>query len=234
MAESDFTVFGAVAATIKCGVSARFTPPNGGGQFVFGFNAQVAAAAAVGLYYTATNFSPLRDDLANATGGSVQAAIMRGVSPPASSGFCVGIFINQQGYDITDHGYILGLSDDDPAKIVLVKGAFNAGFSSTDATVLASSTDTVPLDEWAHLRLDSIVNPNGDVVLKAFRSNLTSHPVTAPSWEEISGISDFIDDALGVGSGSNPFAGGYVGFGFYSEIIQGHGFVDSFKASRQQ
>jgi hypothetical protein len=72
MAESDFGFFGASAADTKRGVSAGFTPPNGGGSFVFGFNSQLAQAKSSGVYYDATNFAPLRDDSSNATGGSVR------------------------------------------------------------------------------------------------------------------------------------------------------------------
>lgn len=235
MAESDFTAFGASAADIARGVTAGITPPNGGGSFVFGYNAQTANAVANGFFFNAANYAPLRDDGANPTGGSVRAALKRGVSP-AATGYSPAIFLCLQGGSVpteTDIGYMLGLADNDPSEIVLAKVAPNVGLDPTATTALAVSSQTYLWDTWLHLRLDAIVNPNGDVVLKCFKNDLDNNPVTAPVWEAISGMTDVIDDSLGITSGSNPLAGGWAGWTFYANQLNARGFVDHFEAHRQ-
>ncbi|MDO8944844.1 MAG: hypothetical protein Q7U75_16810, partial [Desulfobacterales bacterium] len=80
--------------------------------------------------------------------------------------------------------------------------------------------------EWVHLRLDAIVQASGDVVLRAYTNNLLAHPLNVPAgwvWEPIvfedgwvGQFSDgyFIDDSIGVNSGSVPLTSGYPGFCF--------------------
>lgn len=235
MAESDFSLFGASAAEIRRGVTAGFTPPNGGGNFVFGFNSQVSDAVACGLYYNAAIFSPMKNDAGNPTGGSVRAAIKRGVST-TSTNYAAGIFLCLQGGSApseSDTGYILGLADNDPSEIVLAKVAPNAGLDPTAATALRVSSATYTWDTWLQLRLDAIVNPNGDTVLKCFQNDLDTNAVTAPVWAAITGMNDFVDDGLGINSGSNPLAGGWAGFYFYSNQSESRGFFDSFEVHRQ-
>lgn len=232
MAESNFGIFGAAAGSIARGVTAGFTPPNGGGNFVFGFNSKVAGDEAVGLFYNATGFAPLRDDELNATGGSVRGALQRGRSV-ASVGFSTGLFICLQATTENDKAYILGLSDDDPSAIVLAKVAPSSGLDGEATTTLRTSSATYTWETWLHLRLDAIVNPNGDVVLKCYQSDLENYPVTSPNWEAIPGMTDFIDDALGINSGSAPMAGGYGGWFFQSTISGARSFIDQFEMYRQ-
>jgi hypothetical protein len=235
MAESDFTLFGASAADIKRGVTAGITPPNGGGNFIFGFNSLVDESAAVGLYYNATDYAPLRDNSANPTGGSVRAALKRGQSP-SPTGYSIGLYICLQGGSaptISDSGYFLGLADNDPSEIVLAKVAPNAGLDPEATTALRISSTTYLWDTWLHLRLDAIVNPNGDVVLKCFESDLDTYAVSSPNWQPIGGMADYIDDALGINSGSNPLAGGWGGWAFHSEQTNARGYIDHFEFHRQ-
>lgn len=235
MAESDFTLFGSSAADVKRGVTAGATPPNGGGSFVFGFNSQVSTSVTTGLYYNATDFSPLRDDAANPTGGSVRAALKRGISQTAT-GYSIGLFLCLQGSSAptsSDTAYILGLADNDPSEIVLAKVAPSSGLDASATTALEVSSATYSWDTWLHLRLDAIVNPNGDVVLKCYKSDLDTYAVSSPSWQAIPGISDFVDDALGVNSGSNPLAGGWGGWMFHSEQSFSRGYIDHFEFHRQ-
>ena len=235
MAEADFTLFGASAADIKRGVTAGITPPNGGGSFIFGFNSQVATSSTAGLYYNATDFDPLRDDAANPTGGSVRAALKRGTSP-ATTGYSIGLFLCLQGSSApteNDTGYFLGLADNAPSEIVLAKVSPGAGLDPTATTALEVSSATYLADTWHHLRLDAIVNPNGDVVLKCYSSDLDTYAVDSPSWQAIAGISDFVDDALGINSSSNPLAGGWGGWSFHSELTGGRGYIDHFEFYRQ-
>jgi hypothetical protein len=232
MAESNFGIFGAAAADIARGVTAGFTPPNGGGNFIFGFNSKVTGDKTVGLYYNASGFAPLRDDEANATGGSVRGAVQRGRSV-AAVGFSTGLFMCLQATTEDDKAYVLGLSDNDPSAIVLAKVALSAGLDEEATTTLRTSSETFTWETWLHLRLDVIVNPNGDVVLKCFQNDLETYPVTSPNWEAIPGMTDFIDDALGINSESSPMAGGYGGWYFMSSISGARGFIDQFEMYRQ-
>lgn len=238
MAETEYSSFGDSAADIKAGVTALVTPPTGGGSFTFGFNSQVSGEKAIGFYRNTVNggtdFAPLRDDAANATGGSVRAALKRYTSAQAT-GFSVGMFLCLQARTKTDQAYLLGLSDNDPHEIVLAKTAIGNGLDPTATTTLLTSSETFNVDTWVHLRLDAIVNPNGDVVLKCFQNELSlTTPVTSPTWAAISGMDTFIDDGLGINSGSNPLAGGYAGYFFRSEVAQARGFVDHFEVHRQK
>lgn len=236
MAETNFGVFGNAAADIKRGVTAGFTPPNGGGSFIFGFNSVTSGGAkATGLFYNATDFAPLKDDSTYATGGSVRACLQRGRST-SSVGFSVGLFINLQATTTSDKCYILGLSDNDPSAIVLAKTSLIAGLDPDDdeAGILATSSETFIWETWLQLRLDAIVNPNGDVVLKCFQSELADHYCTNPTWEAIDGLDDYIDDALGVHTGTDPLGGGYGGFYFQATTAELRGFVDQFEMHRQR
>jgi len=236
MAETDFAVIGAEAGAMARGVTAAFTPPpsNIPNLFVFGFRSAVAGGQATALYYNAANYAPLRDDAASATGGSVRAALKRGRST-TPNGYCAAIFLNLQGTSVQDVGYMLGLSNDEPSSIVLAKIAPGSGLDATDTeNILRTSSASFLQDTWVHLRLDTIVNPNGDVVLKCFQNNLTNYKVDDPTWETISGMDDYIDDSLSINTGSNPLAGGYAGFCCYSSIVNGVALVDYFECFRQK
>lgn len=238
MAEADWGFFGASAGDIKRGVTAGFTPPKGGRYFVFGFRSQVAGNRASGIYKNAENFGPLRNDAGEATGGSVRAALKRGRNGYTASGYSIAMFLCLQGTPApseTEQGYLLGLSDGDPSNVVLAKGLPNVPLQSgsTGLTILATSSVSYSWDTWLHLRLDAIVNPNGDVVLSAYASDLAVNEVTAPNWEAIDGLDTFIDDALGINSNSNPLAGGYGGIIFQSSQAYRSAFADHFVMWRQ-
>jgi len=238
MAELDwgFLSSGLDAASVRRGVSAGFTPPSGGGSFVFGMNSLVATPGAVGLHVAATsnpNFAPLVDDSANPTGGSVRGALKRSVSS-APTGFAPFLFIGLQDANVSYLGYLLGLSDNHPHEVVLRKGTPAGGLDPSAPDVLRTGSATYIADTWLHLRLDMIVNPNGDVVLKCMQNDLATNPVTAPVWTPIPGIADFVDDALGVNSGSAPLVGGYAGFGFQTAAAQRRALFDHLEVLRQR
>jgi hypothetical protein len=141
--------------------------------------------------------------------------------------------MNLMATTTSDQAYILGLSDNDPSNIVLMKTSIGGGLDPTQTTlILKISSDSFLWDTWIHLRLDSIVNPNGDVVLKCFKNNL-KNLCTTPVWEPITGMADFVDDSLGIASSSNPLGGGYGGFFFQSSISGVRGFIDQFQMFRQ-
>ena len=245
MAESDWTFLtdGLPIATVDRGVTTGVARPNGGGSFLFGFNSLAATEGAVGLHTNQTDFSPLQDGSTNPTGGSVRGAIQRGFSA-SSIDFAPLLFIGLQGTSVNDAAYLLGLSDEDPSKIVLRKGALVEGipdFTAGTSGILRKSSGTVAIGEYRHLRLDMVHNDNTDVVLKVFENDLTADPVTAPNWIAVAGMADFVDDALGVNSTDagvsasiiQPFAGGRAGFGFFSKNITRRGFFDHVEVFRQ-
>lgn len=231
MAETDWTFMadGLDSSAVKRGVTLGPTKPNGGGSYVFGCNSQVVTAGAVGLFYNAAGFAPA------ASGWSIRGAMKRGVSG-SPTGFSPMLFAGAQSNSVNGSAYLLGLDDDDPHSITLVKAAIVGGVPSAAPPtlgVLARGTETFLNDTWLHLRLDMIVNVNGDVILQAFRNDLTANPVTAPVWTAVPGLVQFIDDALGVNSGSAPLTSGYAGFAFATKDVTRRAFFDYIEAQRQ-
>lgn len=231
MAEADWSVLvnSISIATIDRGVSSQPTKPNGGGNFVYGFNSLSNTPGAVGLYCNLANFSPM------AKGGSIRGCIRRGASGGPTS-FSPFMFIGAQGNDIDDQAYLIGLTDEDPHQIAIVKGPISAGVPSGavgTSGILAKSVVTYSNDTWVHVRLDMIVNLNGDVILQAFENDLSSNAVTAPTWTPINGADEVIDDALQVVSGTAPFTSGRGGFGFQSADTTRRGYFDHIELLRQ-
>ncbi len=229
------------SGSISRGVTAGIARPPGGGDFLYGFNSLVVTPGSVGLFANQTNFAPTPAN----KGGSVSGAIKRGVSG-GNTGFSPLLFIGLQGPDISDQGYLLGLGDDDPSHIVLKKGALTSLLEDLapdppDNSILLRSTNAYAIDTWLHLRLDQIVQGSGDVLLQCYISDLTSNDVLSPVWELIPGmegdqhptISGFVDDALGINSGSAPFTNGRMGFAFRSEDVTRRGYFDHIVCARQ-
>lgn len=242
MSESNWTYLtGSLAAgSVVRGASAGFVPPPGGDAFVFGFNSVDTTQGAVGLFCNQLSYAPM------AAGGSITGCIKRGLSG-GPVGFAPFFFLGLAGSSVGDTGYLLGLSDADPSRIILRKGAVNGGLSDlapapTTNGILRRSTNTVARDTWVHLRLDMIVNTNGDVRLVVFQSNLTTNPInSSPSWQPVVGMTDdngggvftsFVDDALGVNSGSPAFMGGRGGFAFWTSDVTRRAYFDHIELQR--
>lgn len=222
---------------MKRGTTNGVPRPNGGGNFVYGFNSITNNGlnpGAVALFPNLANFNPT----AALKGGSVRGAIQRGVSS-GTTNFAPFLAIGVQGSSppsVNNNAYILGISDAAPAHIVLRKGTIIGGVIDANpgtSGVLRRSTATIADGTWLHLRLDMVVNTNGDVILKVFENNLGSNPVTAPVWIAVAGMTDFTDDALGINSGTVPFTSGFFGFGFWMKDISRRGFVDHLEIIRQ-
>lgn len=263
MAQSDFTLINGVlsATDVLRGVTTGIARPNGGGSFIFGYHSQVATSGAVAFYINdsggRTKFGPLKNDSNNPTGGSIRMAMKRGSSAGTTT-FAPFIYLgpgtaSPGAPTATDIAYMLGLSDEDPHRIVLRKGAPANGLSASGSattgrlaigsqTYLVDGTSAPQKDGWLHLRLDIIVNPNGDVILSCFQSDLNVSVVTSPSWVAVPGIVDFVDDGLGINSGSLPLIGpgssggkfGYAGFGVYSAASGRRVFFDQVEILRQK
>jgi hypothetical protein len=91
---------------------------------------------------------------------------------------------------------------------------------------------------WHHLRLDAIVEPNGDVLLKCFQNNLNTHPIGTPGgpdWQNIPGFpaNGVVDDVLQILTGKPPLWGGYCGFAFQvAEALNRRAAFDAIEAYR--
>ena len=96
---------------------------------------------------------------------------------------------------------------------VLRKGAPQGGLDPTATDVLRTSDEAFNSNTlWHHLKLDVIVNPQGDVVLNIYKNDLNSNPVTAPVWAAIPGMDAFVDDGNGILTGTLPLISGFRGF----------------------
>jgi hypothetical protein len=245
MASADWTELtnSAASSIIARGVTSGIARPNGGGSFVYGYASKLVTPGTVGSFVNLTNFAPTPAN----KGGSISGAIKRGASG-GDENFAPFLFICAQGPAIADNTYMLGLGDGDPYHIVLKKGAMSALLEdlAPDPTqngilLRSSNSYTISQDLWHHIRLDAIVQGSGDVILVAYESDLTSNPVTAPSWSLIPGmegaqhptISGFVDDALGVNSGSAPYTNGRMGHGMRSEDVTRRGYLDHLVCARQ-
>ena len=230
MASTDWTYLndGLDIATVDRGVTAGIARPPGGGSFLFAFNSLAAVQGSVALFANQAGFAPM------AKGGSIRGAVQRGPGG-GPTGFAPFLYLCCQGNSVNDQAYLLGLADDDPHRIVLRKGSVTGGLSSSDGPgVLLKSGESFTQATWLHLRLDVIVNANGDVVLKVYRNALDTHPLgSAPDWQPVAGMTEFIDDHLGINSGSQPLTSGRGGFGFAVRDVTRRGFFDHLELYRQ-
>lgn len=241
MAEVDWTELSddLDLASLDRGVTSGIARPNGGGSFLFGFNSLATSPGAAGYFTNQANFAPTPAN----KGGSVRGAIKRGAGAGAIN-FAPMLYIGLQGASVNDAGYILGLEDNEPHRIVLRKATLVAGLPAAVAgqdSVLRVSTPTFAQDTWLHLRLDMVVNLTGDVILKCWQNDLVANPVTAPVWAAIDGMTDFVDDALGVNSTdagvppalAQPFTNGRMGYAFQTADVTRRGFFDHVRCLRQ-
>ena len=208
--------------SVDRGVTAGIEAPPGGGDFVFAFNSLTLAKGGVALFANMDDFAPM------AQGGSIRGCIQRGPSG-GPTGFSPFFFLCCPGDSVNDSAYMLGLSDEDPCRIVLRKGAITTGIPDSDGPgVLLASGPSFAQGDWLHLRLDAIINPNGDVILRVFSNDLDSNPLgTPPDWQPVAGMDSFIDDHLGINSGSQPFSnGGRAGFGFAVSDVTRRAYFD--------
>ena len=219
MAEADWSDMAgsALDATdVPRGVSAAFTVPNGGTTYVYGFRSAVSTTGFGGKVCAVANFNPIA-----ANKGGVISAAMKRYSSGANFAPMIGFMMGTD--PATSNAYMLGLSEADAYQIVLRKGVPSAGLDAAASSVLRSSTSswTTVGDSsgaWKHLRLEVLVNPHDEVVLICKQSDLGSYTVSAPTWAAITGMADYIDDSVGILTGSLPYLGSfYPFFGMYSE-----------------
>lgn len=235
MAESDWTQMGSPAldtTDMPRGVSAAFTVPNGGGSFVFGFRSASSSQGFGGYLLNISSFNPLDDK----KGGSIRMAMKR-YSSGANFAPIMG-FMN--GVDpATSEGYMLGLSEADAYQIALKKGSPGGGLDASGSDILRTSTLSWTdvgdgADAWFHLRMDLLVNPHDECVLNVYQSDLDTYAVTAPTWAAITGMGQYIDDSIGILTGSIPHTGRfYPFFGMYTEESGSQALFDHVQVYRQ-
>ncbi len=242
MAESDWTVVANSLGTgdVLRGSTAGQTPPSEGGLFTHGFKSITSNAGAVALFTNQATFAPMT------SGGRISGALKRGPST-GNIGWSHFLYMSLQSDDVGAVCYMLGLSDASPSKIILRKGIMSEGFpaETIDPTVngvLAIGAASIAEDTWIHLRLDAVENTNGDVSLSVFQNDIDANGVdTNPVFLPITGMDSvspgsgaaFIDDVLGVNTGSLPLIGGRAGFGFEVSDTDRAAFFDHIEIARQ-
>lgn len=249
MALADWTtmVDGMDAASMKRGVTGAEPRPPGGGSFVYGMRSTVETTGAAGLITNQADFAPITPGAGGPPvsigGGSVRGAIKRGTST-ISTGFAPMFWIGLQSGgptpSVNDNAYVIGLEDSNPHRVVVRKGRIIDGVPAASPTnSLMRSIETELINTYWHLRLDMIVNPSGDVVLRVYKNDLSANDVTAPVWEELEmdgandGVNGFIDDVLGAASGSVPYDQGWIGFAMKNEGQTKRSYWDHIEVLRQ-
>ena len=219
-------------APFYTGTSAVFTPPPGGGDRTYTWRAADANVNGVhALYADVANYNPIPGNF----GGSIRGALYRADGSSATD-HSVFLFFQQQADNATATGYMVGLSPETSSHLVLVKGPLSAGIPTsavkTDG-VIARSTSTFAQGAWVHVRLDVVVNPNGDVVLNTWTNNLDVNDVLTPVWTAVPEMSGIIDDAIGWNTGTPGLnVGGRLGFGYHATASGTAGAVDHIGAIR--
>ncbi|MEN6368302.1 MAG: hypothetical protein ABFD77_01215 [Thermotogota bacterium] len=233
-------------ATLARGVTNGIDrPPSvGPNDFVFGYNSlDGTVIGAHGKYVDLSGFKPTGTLLSDPDGGGSIRGCVKRVSSPNNTGMSPMLFFCGQGApSVNDWIYALGLLDADPYEIVLAKTKIVTGLVEADENmqILARSSSQYAMGDgaWHHLRLDAIVEPNGDVLLKCFENDLNTHPIGTPGgpdWQNIPGFpsAGIVDDVLQILTGSPPLWGGYCGFAFQvQQALNRRGAFDALEAYR--
>jgi len=161
-------------------------------------------------------------------GGSIRGCIKRIEAVDT----CPFLFFALQGGDVAYEGYLIGLAhDESPARLIVVKNTPALGLR--ESVAIMESTAAFEVHEWLHIRLDVIRQPSDDVKLMVFRNDLALHDVDDPTWQAVPGMTDVVDDVLGITTGKAPYLGGYAGVGYYTKAVSRYGFVDYVEIFRQ-
>ena len=215
-------------------------PPNGGGTYTFGFASTEIVSGVVAYSSVQTDFAPMLK------GGRITGALKRGLGG-GPTGFAPFLFIGLGAPNISTGCYILGLADAEPHHIELRKGTLAGGLPdapvapSSGNHILMRSIESFEADQWHHLRIDMIRQGSGDVLLQCYFNALEMHPASAPVWDLIPGmegslhpaVTGFVDDVLGVNTGSVPYTSGRAGFGFQVADTTRRVYFDHLQVGRQ-
>jgi hypothetical protein len=231
MAEAEWTKLddGLDDNAVVNGTTYGIPRPNGGGNFVYGFNSKVTTEGTSAYFCNKVNFSPM------AKGVSIRGCLQRHASGGPLN-YAVFLFGGHQGTSVNDVAYILGLCDDNPSRIALRKGTLVSGLPASNVGtngILARSTGTFAQNEWVHVRMDMIAQPNNETLIQCFWSDLADNPYQTPVWVPIPGIEEVVDDFTQILTGSAPLLDGRGGWGFYSKDVTRRGAVKHVEVWRQ-
>lgn len=235
MAPNDFLDLGGVLNTsaVARNVSNGLVSPGGApDDSVYAMNSLLATPGVVARRFTPqapnTNFSPLL------YGGEVSYAIVRAASGGVT-GWDAWVFMALQGTDVADNGYIFGLADGDPCYLELRKGALAGGLPDENVgganKILRRSSVAVAVGTYVHLKLEHVVNSNQECTLNCWWS--LSSDVESPVWVQVPGMAPFIDDSVGINSGSLPYLSGHAGHGARFLDATRRAFFDHGKVGKQ-
>ena len=243
MAESDWSVASGslpLGDLARGSVSTLGVPgPNGGGAFVHGFRAVTATAGVTALYVADADYNP------TAKGLRLFNAAMTRLNSGSVQNLPL-IFGQLQGTDVSNVAYVLGLSETSPSRLVLAKTTLDAGLPEITVDplnngVLAVGTQPITDGAWIHVQLGVNVQPNDDVFLSVLQSDNVANTVQSPDFQPVAGMDEvspgqgiaFIDDGLGINSGSAPLLTGRAGFGFVTRAQGSRGAMDHLELARQ-
>lgn len=244
MSDTDWTILdGSLDKSVLDRGNATTVLDPDGNKTCYGLSSRVVAEGAGGLFCSApdlfggdSKFTPTQSDSGDPRGGRIQGLIQRGPSGSPTS-FAPMFFIGLQGPSVDDEGYLLGLSDSNPHFIVLRKGKISEGIPNSDVGtdgVLAKGSEAFPPEKWHQLRLDAVLNENGDVTIICRQSDVDVQGMENPLWTHIPGIGEAtIDDVLGVRSGTVPFAQGRMGFALQVSDVARRAFFTRINLYRQ-
>lgn len=204
MGQADWTELTNVlaAGVVRRGVSMApaFAAPDG--NFIFGMHSLLSTAGVVAQRNNQAGFTPS----AAGKAGVVEACIRRYNVTLGYAPF-IGLLDNLD-VDVAK-GYLLGLSDEASYKICLKKGLVAEDILSTDSGVLRSSTTAYTVSQWHHLKLEVVLNPQGDIVLNCYANDLDTYAPGSAVWTAIGGMDRYVDDSLGILQGALPYTGTY-------------------------
>ncbi len=233
------------SSQVAAGVVSFPNKPNGGGNFVYGWNSIAAVTGAQGIFANQADFIDM------AYGAVLTFCVMRG-SGAYTTGFApmgyIGVGANGGGTTVDEFGYLLGLADSDPYQIVLRKGRLIDGLPNTAPTVgigaqpngcnMRRGSVTFSPNTWHQLQLGVAVNASGEIIIAAQQNDLSAHACTSPVWEDIPGILPISDDELQVNTGSAPLipygtATSKGGVAFWVSGISRRAYVDHITLRKQ-
>jgi hypothetical protein len=205
-----------------------------------------AVTGAVAMFVDLTGFTPTGTLLTNPDGGCSMRGAVKKVSSPNATNFSPFLFACLQGEanpGVNDWCYMMGLADADPYQIVIAKGTLVGGLQAAaeNLTILQRSSSQYAMSDglWHHLRLDCLVQPCGDVLLRGYSNDLAAHALSNPAafaWTEIPGFDagGYVDDVTAINTGSDPLWGGCLGFGAaFSNALNRRVAFDGLEAFRE-
>ena len=243
MAQSDFTVLTASLSTTVCkrGPSTIFGAAPGGTPDTHIFSTVSDVTGAAGLFYSRVSEPDFNPVVAGAT---VEGVLYRDSS--TGLGCSTFLFAGAQGTAITDSAYLIGLADADPAPIIIRKGPISQGIPDLTPDpavngVLMRTVETFSRATFVQVKMEVIVQANGDVILTGRLNDLTAPgaDVDTPSYVvpsgfegTISAVTGFVDDFGQISTGTAPLVGGRAGFGFAADGLGRRGAIDVFRFAR--